>query len=126
MTREEAIQYAADKLNKGLYRLDLGYLNRGLYQIVAREVDFMKVAISALREQCVRDVTKTSGWISVEERLPGSEKILITNGEFVKEGYRRPDGVWKYGTEEHMKWERLSCHPVTHWMPLPEPPKETT
>ena len=51
MTREEAIQYAEDKLGKGLYRLDLGYLNRGLYQIVAREVDFMRVAIAALREQ---------------------------------------------------------------------------
>lgn len=65
-----------------------------------------------------------AGWISVKERLPGSERILITNGEFVKEGYRQPDGVWKYGAEKHMKWERLSCHPVTHWMPLPEPPKE--
>lgn len=50
MTREEAIQYAEDKLGKGLYRLDLGYLNRGLYQIVAREVDFMRVAISALKK----------------------------------------------------------------------------
>lgn len=51
MTREEAIQYAEDKFRKGVYRLDLGYLNRGLYQIVAREVDFMRVAIAALRKQ---------------------------------------------------------------------------
>ena len=53
MTHEEAIKYAEEKLSKGLYRLDLGYLNRGLYQIVAKEVDFMRAAISALREQPV-------------------------------------------------------------------------
>lgn len=50
MTREEAIKYAEDKFDKGLYRLELGYLNRGLYQIVAKEVDFMRVAISALKK----------------------------------------------------------------------------
>lgn len=61
-------------------------------------------------------------WISVEERLPGTERVLITNGEFVKEGYRRPDGVWKYGRGEHMRWDKLSGNPITHWMPLPEPP----
>jgi hypothetical protein len=55
VTREEAIKYAEDKLGKGLYRLELGYLNRGLYQIVAREVDFMRVAISALRAQGATD-----------------------------------------------------------------------
>lgn len=121
MTNEEAINHLGTYKFRGLNHTTAEFIPPpGEWQ------EAMEMAISALREQCVRDVTKTSGWISVEERLPGSEKILITNGEFVKEGYRRPDGVWKYGTEEHMKWERLSCHPVTHWMPLPEPPKETT
>ena len=70
------------------------------------------------------DVATACEWINVEDALPGTERVLITNGEVVKEGYRRPDGVWKYGKEEHMRWERLSCHPVTHWMLLPEPPKD--
>ena len=75
--------------------------------------------------QLVRSALKEQPrWISVEERLPGTQNVLITNGEFVKCGFRRPDGVWKYGAEEHMRWDRLSCHTVTHWMPLPEPPKE--
>lgn len=63
-------------------------------------------------------------WIPVTERLPGTEKVLITDGEIVMRGYRRPDGVWKYGVELHEVWERLSLKRVTHWMPLPEPPKE--
>lgn len=51
MTREAAIQYAEEKYKKGLYRLEMGYLNRGLYQVTAREVDFLRAAIAALREQ---------------------------------------------------------------------------
>lgn len=91
----------------------------------------LKMAITALREQVslengkqVSEKNQASEWVSVKDVLPGTERVLITNGEFVKEGYRRPDGVWKYGKEEHMIWERLSCHPVTHWMALPEPPKD--
>ncbi len=63
-------------------------------------------------------------WIPVTERLPGNEKVLITNGDIVMRGYRRPDGVWKYGVGLDEVWEKLSLRPVTHWMPLPEPPKE--
>lgn len=61
-------------------------------------------------------------WIPVTERLPGTEKVLITDGEIVMRGYRRPDGVWKYGMELHEVWKKLSLKRVTHWMPLPEPP----
>lgn len=63
-------------------------------------------------------------WIPVTERLPGTEKVLITDRDIVKIGYRRPDGVWKYGVGLDEVWERMSLRPVTHWMPLPEPPKE--
>lgn len=63
-------------------------------------------------------------WIPVTERLPGTEKVLITNGDIVMRGYRRPDGVWKYGIKLNEVWGNLSLRPVTHWMPLPEPPIE--
>lgn len=60
-------------------------------------------------------------WIPVEERLPGTERVLITNGEFVKEGYCRPDGIWKYGRRENELFSNLSSKGVIAWMPLPEP-----
>lgn len=120
MDRAEAIERFEKQLTAAQVVLDSGFgtnpsENNCLY-VVSKEM--AAIALEALREQEQR------GWVSVEERLPGTERVLITNGEFVKEGYRRPDGVWKYGKEEHMRWERLSCHPVTHWMPLPEPPEE--
>lgn len=65
-----------------------------------------------------------SEWISVKDRLPGTKKVLITNGKLVKEGFQRPDGVWKYGVDSHQRWDRLTNETVTHWMPLPSPPGE--
>lgn len=64
-------------------------------------------------------------WIPVTERLPEiGRKCLIANGEIVKIGWIRPDGVWKTGVRHNDLWGRFSLYPPTHWMPLPEPPKE--
>jgi Protein of unknown function (DUF551). len=85
------------------------------------------------------------GWISVKDRLPveihsifwpwygkkewskamwreQSDKVLVTvkfkdGSEFVTTGETH-DGVW------HTTISRTLEHAVTHWMPLPEPPKE--
>lgn len=55
-------------------------------------------------------------WISVEERLPEPWKeVLIYRGEemAIVSSEVTPDGRWLFSN-------------VTHWMPLPEPPKEET
>lgn len=53
-----------------------------------------------------------SGWVSVDERLPeGSEVVFVWSGVTRNTDY--------YYAE---RWERLG---VTHWMPLPSPPKDT-
>ena len=51
MTREEAIQYAEKKIDSASYRLEMGYLNNGLRQIVSNEYEFFMQALSALRQQ---------------------------------------------------------------------------
>lgn len=60
-------------------------------------------------------------WIPVEERQPpvsNVDEVLITHGGFVTTGcwdgkdWRGTDGDFFYSTS------------VTHWMPLPQPPKE--
>ncbi|MEE1046511.1 MAG: DUF551 domain-containing protein [Clostridia bacterium] len=78
-------------------------------------------------------------WISVEDRLPETEKILSRhdgsigvrsirvlctcrqkNGKiFVKEGYYEK---WDVSTKPYWRIPG-SIDTVTHWMPLPEPPK---
>ena len=60
-----------------------------------------------------------SEWISVKERLPEpGERVLLSDGTFVAEGYILFTGKWM----RNGIWV-LPMHP-THWMPLPEPPKE--
>jgi hypothetical protein len=66
-----------------------------------------------------------NGWISVKDRLPehlgliANEVIVCTEYEEVKTAVRKMDG-WidiENRLEKKTSW-------VTHWMPLPEPPKE--
>lgn len=72
------------------------------------------------------------GWVSVEDKLPENEKIVI--------GYTPCDGymfigfyrTYKSDNYEWSDWCILTSmrstkkitKKVTHWMPLPEPPKE--
>lgn len=66
-------------------------------------------------------IKREQDWIPVEERLPGTQKVLITDGEIVMRGYRRPDGTWKYGVEPEEVFSKLSSIGVIAWRPLPEP-----
>ena len=63
-------------------------------------------------------------WIPVTERLPELHtKVLccgVKGGRFIAEL-----GTWGY--EKHLYWDKKNgrgCPEVTHWMPLPEAPKE--
>jgi hypothetical protein len=63
-------------------------------------------------------------WIPVTERLPGTGEIVLVYGKrggiYTAEHNRNarwPGSFWKLNSKSH------HCEP-THWMPLPEPPKE--
>lgn len=75
-----------------------------------------------------------SEWISVKDRLPKSiiNKVLVhcKNGYIGFGHYEEFKGAkcW-YNLESgepFTKWDLNGCesYAVTHWMPLPEPPKE--
>ena len=70
---------------------------------------------------------KVHRWISVEELLPeahadGSvDAELVTDGEFIHMAYYA-HGQWIFCESGEMKGPMWNT--VTHWMPLPEPPKE--
>jgi hypothetical protein len=62
---------------------------------------------------------KPAEWINVKDRLPmGMTSVLMfIDGRGVMIGYYQPiDGLWSYDG-----WS-----PGTHWMPLPEPPKDAS
>lgn len=59
-------------------------------------------------------------WISVKDRLPESREMVWTYGADKKTnyGYMIRKGYWE-ALREGMEWTE-----ITHWMPLPEAPKE--
>lgn len=70
-------------------------------------------------------------WISVEERLPECENmaetealLFMTSAGRVEAGYFGRGSVWRDVYFRHYRtcvgWD---VSDVTHWMPLPEPPK---
>lgn len=66
---------------------------------------------------------KQSEWISVEDDLPKNQlaRVLV----FLKDDeFTKPIGFNKIDTDRYIdgKWVRWGKY-VTHWMPLPEPPK---
>ena len=84
----------------------------------------------ALYEQGYR---KQSEWISVKDRLPDCEQgaeseavLFITKQGFMYTGYYGCGGIFhdRYFREFKNATEGYDISNVTHWMPLPEPPKE--
>ena len=91
------------------------YLEHGGKGDPAEEVslDALAMAISALEK------TK---WISVNERLPEEKVNCIVH---YKHAYCDNDGYWAIGMcfYDGEKFQLNPAYKVTHWMPLPEPPK---
>lgn len=59
----------------------------------------------------------SSKWISVKDRLPEDDcPVLVTCGKGYRSFIARYDHVWKC-------WKVSHTLRITHWMPLPEPPK---
>lgn len=70
-----------------------------------------------------------SRWVSVTERLPDNidEEVLVCNEGYGKDGTGFATVAVYNGNGWLECWERkqyLAC--ITHWMSLPEPPKEET
>ena len=80
------------------------------------EYNFYKDALEALAAQ--------PKWISVEERLPDvGEKVMVRG---VKNGMQVGAfcGKLRPGNNRRWRWKNNTILEATHWMPLPEQPKE--
>jgi hypothetical protein len=79
-------------------------------------------AVEMLKNEEIRENPRKSEWIPVSERFPksGTFAIVHTKNGVIGEGILVEEGCWYWpGCEECT--EEIE---VTHWMPLPEPPKE--
>ena len=61
-------------------------------------------------------------WINVKDQLPpAGERVLATDGCFVTEAYISKEKIWH--RHNGYSWKNFYVTDVTHWMPMPEPPK---
>ena len=100
--------------------------NRSLFHIGYLE---RKEAIEIIIDLCIKkeptiEVEPVNGWISVEDRLPPyGERVLVIN-----EAYGAEHRYTKYNIGVTVRSPHLDFtfwgHKVTHWQPLPKPPKE--
>lgn len=92
----------------GYARIDAGFVSDVVKMVKDLEKDNERYLnhISMLQEK----IRNGSEWISVEDRLPEGGLVLCTDGEYCF--------VDKIPDMEDVREDG-----VTHWMPLPEPPK---
>ena len=70
-------------------------------------------AADAIEELTDRNVGK---WIPVTERLPENDKTVLV--------WNRRNSREYFDIYDHGRWIILEWEDITHWMLLPEPPKE--
>lgn len=73
-----------------------------------------------------RQPAPASGWVSVEDALPeNEERVLVASRHENSAGESRYYIVTNYFLVPEMRWANDALiDGITHWMPLPEPPKE--
>lgn len=95
-----------------------GNCSRGVCILDGKKCD-LKCTSREVAEKIYNAGYSKQEWISVDERLPETrETILYFNGEWVDACYFDGDNFMTLDT-----YESSIVDNVTHWMPLPEPPK---
>lgn len=90
------------------------------------EYDRVHIGEPGKARKLIEDAPAVQEWIPVSERLPENHDSCIVyrvssfGGHFSMLRYSKALGWHFYDSE----WGDVTVDDVTHWMPLPEPPKE--
>lgn len=87
-------------------------------EFIEKDIDFDRIA-----ESLIANGVTVQEWIPVDDRLPEIGRSIIAYNAPAKcaaEAMYKGEGKFL-----QFRWSaRLQEHEVTHWMPLPDPPKE--
>lgn len=78
--------------------------------------------IKRIADHLIRNGVTVQEWISVKDRLPEEKVDCIVH---YKHAYCDNDGYWAIGMcfYDGEKFQFNPSYKVTHWMPIPNPPK---
>lgn len=93
-------------------------------ELISREDALAVVQYCENKVEGIMNLPAAQQWISVEDRLPDfGQRVLVV----CKHNYCEDDDFIDILISvifEDKIWRTWSGYKVTHWMPLPEPPKE--
>lgn len=105
--------------------IDAGKLIDCLHGETFIDGDDRSMVYKAIEEQPTIEAEPDNGWIPVRDRLPDDKEryLICIEGGRDEIAYYQPVGD-KFSNYEPF-WQGSSCRftSVTHWQPLPEPPK---
>jgi len=97
-----------------------------------RDADARATRSSVDLAEALAEICKIKGnskeWTYVADVLPRSDtKVLVVLGsKFITEAYYYQDSLGHHWSSPKRPWEDLYTQYVTHWMPMPDLPKEET
>lgn len=105
----------------------------GIWAVIEQTADRIanqSTHIAALQQEIETLRGQLPRWIQVEERLPENGVPVLINYIGSNDGKYHPDGTAVWTDHGCFWWEGSleDCDtevavPITHWMPLPEPPE---
>lgn len=91
-----------------------------LWDVITSAIDTIESLVSEnnrLKTESKRELSNPQ-WIPVTEKVPPDDRpVLVTCGRYYRSFIARYDHTWK-------KWRVSHTLKITHWMPLPDAPKE--
>lgn len=86
--------------------------------------EFIQTELAKAAKARVAELEAAQRWIPVSERLPNESNTYLVYSPDVPDGAGTK--VWQvaYYAWKTPKMEFTTGYTVTHWMPLPKPPKE--
>ena len=93
-----------------------------LVELIAETIELYPSEREELADGLIANGVTVQEWISVKERLPQEKVDCIVH---YKHDYCNNDGYWAIGFcfYDGEKFRIDLGYKVTHWMPIPQPPK---
>ena len=93
-----------------------------LVELIAETIELYPSEREELADGLISNGVTVQEWISVDERLPEEKVNCIVH---YKHAYCDNDDYWEIGIcfYDGEKFQLNPAYKVTHWMPIPQPPK---
>jgi hypothetical protein len=106
----------------------MGELPSGQKLVALRAANADGVRFYTSEDSIVRPESLIPNWISVEDRLPEFRKYKLSPVVLTWTPGRGRRFALLYDNGQGKRWfsDGEDAQDITHWMPLPEPPKEET